>query len=66
VDLRGADLRELILKAAKRLGSELQLVARLLGQLPGTAEQSGPTVNVLVSLSFRHQDGPESVVNQRT
>ena len=49
VDLRGADPRELILKAARRLEAGLQLVARLLGQLPGRAEQPGPTVNVLVA-----------------
>ena len=35
-----ARTRELILKAAKRLEAELQLVARLLGQLPGPAEQA--------------------------
>jgi len=49
---RFADPRELILKAAKRLEAELQLVARLLGQLPGPAEQTagrGTTVNVLVA-----------------
>jgi hypothetical protein len=49
---RFADPRELILKAAKRLEAELQLVARLLGQLPGPAEQTagrGMTVNVLVA-----------------
>ena len=46
---RFADPRELILKAAKRLEAELQLVARLLGQLPGPAEQNGTTVNVLIA-----------------
>jgi hypothetical protein len=49
VEMRGADPRELILKAAKRLEAELQLVARLLGQLPAPAEQGGPTVNVLIT-----------------
>ena len=46
---RFADPRELILKAAKRLEAELQLVARLLGQLPAPAEQNGTTVNVLIA-----------------
>jgi hypothetical protein len=49
VELRGADPRELILKVAKRLEAELQLVARLLGQLPVPTEQGGSTVNVLVA-----------------
>jgi hypothetical protein len=52
VDLRGADPRELILKAAQRLEAELRLVARLLGQLPGPAEGTAgvrTTVNVLVT-----------------
>ncbi len=49
LELRSADPRELILKTAKRLEAALQLVARLLGQLPGRSEQCGPTVNVLVA-----------------
>ncbi len=49
VDLRSADPRELILKAAQRLEAELNLVARLLGLLAGQAAPAGPTVNVLVA-----------------
>lgn len=46
VELRTADPRELVLKAARRLEAELQLIARLLGEL---AEPQQNTVNVLVA-----------------
>lgn len=49
VELRGADPRELVLKAAQRLEAELNLVARLLGLLGTRPAPAGPTVNVLVA-----------------
>ena len=48
VELKHADPRELLLKAAHRLEAELQLVGRLVGQLSDPAPVS-QTVNVLVA-----------------
>ena len=47
VGIDHADPRELVLKTARRLEAELQLIARLVGQLPEPPPQQ--TVNVLIA-----------------
>lgn len=47
IQVKSADPRDLLLKAARRLEAELQLLARLMGQLP----EPQPVVNILVASS---------------
>lgn len=50
LQLKAADPRELLLKTAHRLETELQVIARLAGNLPDPAAPNAPaTVNVLIT-----------------